>query len=195
LLGAIEDGIGALELEDYEDLANVDWGEYFDFENASIVFESATPDDSGMDHVLWVANIEKRWLISCRGYMGEYCDEDFDITAFFSIYTDISKKEFEKLLTKQVDELVASEVSAFCTEMSATQKSLPQPYQHLIEEGIMKYFKQHDITRPYVALHEKEVIQQNLGLNMEGSDIEKAQASKQPNLSDASQKRSKPRVL
>lgn len=151
-----------IKWDEEKDLEGVDWEEYFDFENAQVVFDTSTPEESGVSHEFWIANIDKNWLITCSGYMGEYYDDDYDIDAVFTVHTNINKLDFEEKLEKAVDQFVSYRVSSFCSELQSAKSSLPLEKQHLIDEMTVKHLKNQDVTKMYVSSVEKDIIQSHL---------------------------------
>jgi len=146
------------------------WDEYFDFKNASVLFDISPEEGDGesLTEVI-IGNKANGWMISFSGSMGEYYDENYDLTISTTCYVELNNLEFEKEISKRLAVHFDNAFSNFSDILDNLVKKTPKDIQIDFSKMIMDAFKsKKGVLREAFALHEKNLIKKALGYG-EGS--------------------------
>ena len=158
LLEVIKQVVNSYEPEDEEE--TIDLAQALNLDHAQPLFYASEPDEGG-EYVLVLIghrgeNPAQNWVLHVSAFMGEYCDEDYDLSANVSFHTNVSKLDMDQQLQQATQDWVGRHVKQFSSALNAIKNSLPVSLQATFNESVLNTLQDVDLFRPVLANKENQ---------------------------------------
>ena len=158
LLETIRSVVSSYEPEDENDTIDLEKALHLD--QATPLFYASEPDEGGEYVVIIVGhrgdNPAENWMLHVNTFVGEYCDEDYDLSANLSIHTNCSKLDMDNQLQEATQDWVGRHVRQFNQALNAIKNSLPVSLQETFNESVLSTLQDVDLFKPVLAHKENK---------------------------------------
>ena len=158
LLETIRSVASGYEPEDENDTIDLEKALHLD--QATPLFYASEPDEGGEYVVIIVGhrgdNPAENWMLHVNAFVGEYCDEDYDLSANLSIHTNCSKLDMDNQLQEATQDWVGRHVRQFNQALNAIKNSLPVSLQETFNESVLSTLQDVDLFKPVLAHKENK---------------------------------------
>lgn len=124
---------------------------FFNLSEIKQVFSDNENDGDGDGYHMVFASEGDGLFISLSGSMGEYCDENYDATAYITFDFKSSKENTQIQLLKTVSNTVRRFASNLQSKVDGATQSLPAAVKERAQQIVMEEFLQIECLQPTLA--------------------------------------------
>lgn len=109
----------------YDSNHDTQWAKELGVNDSVSLFQSSEQDENGTNETIWVGHLEKGWMVCVEGFVGEYSDEDYDISASFEFLTGRTPQNLKQYVKNKSTEWAKARVEVWSKEVNQVLCSLP----------------------------------------------------------------------
>jgi len=134
----------------------------FDFSDLKNVFTYEFADGDGDNYIMLYASEKSGVFVRLSGYMGEYCDDNYDARANVLMDFSITPEQTQKIIIKEVKQSVRSVAQSLQSKMNGITTAVPSWLKEDVDEIVLKEFLSIDLFKPVLAKKSQQELQSHV---------------------------------
>ena len=134
----------------------------FDFSDLKNVFAYEFADGDGDNYIMLYASEKSGVFVRLSGYMGEYCDDNYDARATVLMDFSITPEQIHQMIIKEVKHSVRAVAQSLQSKMNGITTAVPSGLKEDVNEIVLKEFLSIDLFKPVLAKKSQQELQSHV---------------------------------